>query len=48
MIFQKKYIKEYLPYIGGKNNGFGLLILLRLILKKSPLNQLFDFFPNYK
>ena len=39
MIFQKKFINEYLPYIGGNHNGFGLIILLKLmriimILKK--------------
>ena len=45
MIFQKKYIKEYLPYIGGKNNGFGLLILLRLILKKVLSINYLIFFP---
>ena len=48
MIFQKKFINEYLPYIGGNHNGFGLIILLKLILEKVISINYLIFFPIIK
>lgn len=45
MFFQKKYIKEYLPYIGGNHNGYGLIIILKFLMEKVLLINYLIFFP---
>lgn len=44
-IFQRKFYKEYLPYMGGKHNGFGFLILLKFILERVISINYTIFFP---
>ena len=45
MIFKKNFLSDYLPYMGGNNNSFGFLILLRLLLKKVISINYLIFFP---
>jgi len=44
-IIMRKYFKEYLPYIGGKHNGLGLLILLKYIMNIAIPIYFLAFFP---